>query len=377
MTSIDADPPTRPLELPEPGAPGGGRDRRDPGRVRRADGAGTAGGSDGPPPMRFALDAWDPGYGASTTGGTEEAGGPVDAGVEIRAERWDPVDVEPAAVETVVFVDGVRRIDGRVWITDVPPPVGPFDDQPHPDEVGVLSRPGLCASVAAGAVVCRPGSAQVVGVRVGRGLHTAAGAATDIVVPGLGVYGLYATDDDDDQALHLSVDTHMARLEVEVAAAVEVAEPVLTVLDGPLRGRDDADTVGYIKTQHVQYLEGRPLGVIGRLAEGQRSPLFRIGGRFPRWSWYLRLPGPVAHPLAGVVRLELPAVGALTEVAGAVARADRISGGLPRVASRPHTESRAPQNLVPIAALERQLRHRLGDPGFIERCLRITAAAAA
>ncbi|MFV0257847.1 MAG: hypothetical protein ACK5PP_05295 [Acidimicrobiales bacterium] len=362
MTSIDADAPTLPLDLPDPVpvARDARSDRRLPAAEER-------------PPMRFALDTWDPGYGSSVTGGTEEAGGPVDAGVEVRPDQWAPVTVEPVTpVETMVFVDGVRRVDARVWIVDRPPAAGPFDES-DPGDDAVSSRPGLCASVAAGAVVCRPGSAEVVGVRVDRGLHTAAGAATDITVPGLGVYGLHPTTDDDDQALYLSIDTHMAGLEVAVAAAVEPAGPVLTVLDGPLRGRDDPDTVGYIKTQQVQYLDGRPLGVIGRLDPGQRSPLFRIGGRFPRWSWYLRLPGPVTHPLAGIVRLELPAVGELTGVDGAVARADRLSGGLPRFASRPHTESRAPQNLVPIAALERQLRHRLGDPTFIERGLRATA----
>jgi hypothetical protein len=40
------------------------------------------------------------------------------------------------------------------------------------------------------------------------------------------------------------------------------------------------------------------------------------------------------------------------------------------VASEPHLDPRAPQNLVPIAALERELRRRLGDPAFVYRALR-------
>jgi hypothetical protein len=40
------------------------------------------------------------------------------------------------------------------------------------------------------------------------------------------------------------------------------------------------------------------------------------------------------------------------------------------VASEPHIDPRAPQNLVPIGALERQLRHRMGDPGLVYRALR-------
>jgi hypothetical protein len=50
--------------------------------------------------------------------------------------------------------------------------------------------------------------------------------------------------------------------------------------------------------------------------------------------------------------------------------ADRTAAVLPLVASEPHLDPRAPQNLVPIAALERQLRHRMGDRGLVYRALR-------
>ncbi len=53
-----------------------------------------------------------------------------------------------------------------------------------------------------------------------------------------------------------------------------------------------------------------------------------------------------------------------------------MSAVLPRFASEPHKEPRAPQNLVPIAGLEHRLRHRLGDPLVLERALRVAAAAA-
>ena len=47
------------------------------------------------------------------------------------------------------------------------------------------------------------------------------------------------------------------------------------------------------------------------------------------------------------------------------ALADRLSATLPRFASVPQKEDRAPQNLHPIAGLERELRHRLGDPRLL------------
>ena len=43
---------------------------------------------------------------------------------------------------------------------------------------------------------------------------------------------------------------------------------------------------------------------------------------------------------------------------------------LPRTASEPHIDPRAPQNLVPVAALERELRRRMGDRGLVFRAIR-------
>ena len=74
--------------------------------------------------------------------------------------------------------------------------------------------------------------------------------------------------------------------------------------------------------------------------------------------------------MSGVVRCELPATGSVDT---AIARADQVSWCLPRFASRPHKEPRAPQNLVPIAGLEHRLRHLLGDANVLERALRRAA----
>jgi uncharacterized protein len=42
---------------------------------------------------------------------------------------------------------------------------------------------------------------------------------------------------------------------------------------------------------------------------------------------------------------------------------------LPRFASSPIRDPRAPQNLVPIGALEDELRRRLGDPVLVRRAI--------
>jgi hypothetical protein len=124
----------------------------------------------------------------------------------------------------------------------------------------------------------------------------------------------------------------------------------------------------------VSYLPADLQRVVTGLDVGDRTPLFAIGDRRFRYSWYVRLPGAATHPWWGIVRCE--ASGDLTR-ADAVALADRVTATLPRFASQPHNDPRAPQNLHPIAGLERELRRRLGDPVLLERSLRRAAWAAA
>ena len=67
------------------------------------------------------------------------------------------------------------------------------------------------------------------------------------------------------------------------------------------------------------------------------------------------------------MRCEAPGGGSLDEQ---VALADRVTATLPRYASEPHKESRAPQNLYPIKGLELAMRRRLGDQRILHRALR-------
>jgi uncharacterized protein len=306
--------------------------------------------------MRFAVEAWAPEYGASIEAPELEAAGQdVDAGVEVPVGQWTPIS--PAAgtdvAPVVVFVDGVRRVDARVWVSD-----------------GEVTRPGVCATVAAGVVRC-DGAAEVVDARVERCLFVGGEGATDIVTRH-GSYVLVPLADDGPDAVNLAIHERMTAVEQAVSQGLvgSGADPTLVIYDGPLRGRGRQGGVGYVKTQHVQYLEPSEQAVVGRLDDGQRTPLFRIGGRFSRCSWYLRLPGPRAHPLAGVVRCEIDGSGA---VADAVRVADQVTATLPRFASAPHKDSRAPQNLYPIAGLEQRLRHLLADPALMERALRLAS----
>jgi hypothetical protein len=305
--------------------------------------------------MRFAVETWAPEFGAPVGGDVlGESDADVDVSVEVAATGWAPIARAAAPAGCVMFVDGVQRIDARVWVED--------------DDGG--SRQGVCASWAAGVVRC-DAVARVVAAEVRRGV-LCPGDGVEPIATRHGDYRAYPVPDSGGDPLGQALGRVRGDLEGRVAVE-SGADRDLLVVDGPLGDRRHIDgAVGYVKSHHVAYLPVAQQAVVGRLTPGQRTPLFRIGSERFRWSWYLRLPGPATHAWWGVVRCE--AAGELT-LDDAVARADLVAATLPRFASQPHNDPRAPQNLHPIAGLERELKHRLGDPLLLERALRQAAAA--
>lgn len=304
--------------------------------------------------MRFWVDAWDPSYGTSADPGNDGSDAVTDLDVELPAARWRAVAPRPVALPAAVhFVDGVRRIDAHVWIDG---PAG--------------AVPALAASYAAGVVSCRGGEARVDVVDVRRGLFTAAPGATALRAP-LVHYPVHRSNDPDEAALSQQLQFALAEAEVDCAVRARTDPSELLVVDGPLLGRGQLPTVlGLIKTHRKSYLEGEAHALVARLAAGERTPVFRMGTRWVRCSWYLRLPGRPGAPWAGVVRVECPDL----PPAAAVALASLSQAVLPRFASTEHKDQRAPQNLVPIGGLESLLRRRLGDRLLLDRALRRAAA---
>jgi hypothetical protein len=311
--------------------------------------------------MRFSVDPWDPAYGSAVDPEMPASDAPIVVDLEVPAKEWRPLAPPPgiALPDAVVFVDGVRRIDARTWVH-----VGPGE-----------TEAGIFASYAAGAVRCEE-SAELVDAVVGRVLASP-------VHDGPTVHTRHATfeavlaKDATPPSLMYAVHERMADAEVCVAERARRAGDELLVLDGPLRKRGHIpDAVGLIKSHYVRYLQDPALhAVVERLAPGERTPVFRVDAPpFSRASWYLRLPAANDAPWAGIVRCE--ATGALA-VEQLRAMADTVSAMLPRFASQPHKDSRAPQNLYPIAGLERELRRRLGDARLLYRALRAASANAA
>ena len=100
------------------------------------------------------MDPWDPAYGVAFSdelddGALQESSAELNLDLELPAGQWRPVDPDPAPAlpATVLFLDGVRRIDARVWV--------------HGN--GAQPAPGIAASFAAGLVRC-DGAAHVTDV---------------------------------------------------------------------------------------------------------------------------------------------------------------------------------------------------------------------
>ena len=105
-------------------------------------------------PVTFTVDPWDPGYGLAFSedldgGALEESSAELNPDLEIPAAQWHAInpDPVPALPKTVLFLDGVRRIDARVWVHGGGPQPGP----------------GIAASFAAGLVSC-DGAARIADV---------------------------------------------------------------------------------------------------------------------------------------------------------------------------------------------------------------------
>lgn len=308
--------------------------------------------------MRIVLEPWAPEYGAPTDEAVLEPGDtPVDVEVEVPVDEWAPRRPGPGAgpAGSVLFVDGVRRVEARAWVW----------------ETDGRDRQALCGSYAAGAVRC-DATAHLERAVVERGLFTAAAGASALATRH-GTFEVRAVAGEALDQLSIGLQQRMRELEVEVARDIAGAAD-LVVLDGPLADRRGlAGAVGYVKTHHARYLPDLVADVVPDLAPGERTPLFVTTTKWSRYSWYLRLPGSVEHPWAGIIRCEAAAdqeVGAVAELA------DRVLATLPRFASTPVKDARAPQNLFPIAGLERELRRRLGDPAVLWRALRAAAPAA-
>ena len=302
---------------------------------------------------RLYVESWSPDYGAPLEL-SEESTPTAAVDPMVETTDWRPIrGCDRTAPSEVAFVDGVRRIEARMTMD-------------HPMDGPV---PGIMGAFGVGAVVWERQIPRSTfgGLTVERMLVMAKGYQVELATMGsLPVtVGSVPGDDPSELASHLQQRMRAA----EQSLASRLATPGrLVMADGRIHELGTRPIVGFIKTHQVMYLTGEQRAVVGRLDAGQRTPLFLIDTEsFSRYSWYLRLADlPWSHAWTGIVRCEVStAVGRQT----AIELAGWTAALLPGLSSERHIDPRAPQNLVPIAALERELRRCMGDQNLAHRAL--------
>src|SRR5690606_23043119 len=150
--------------------------------------------------VQITVDAWDPSFADNAESPSRSDSATVNAEVETPTGEWEPVDAPPTGPTRLLVVDGVRRVDARVELSD---------------ESG--RWPGVCVSWAAGAVACDldGGASAVTESSVERGLFAPLDPGVDF-----GGYPFRKVDAADSAELIAASQAAMATLEAKVAAAV-------------------------------------------------------------------------------------------------------------------------------------------------------------
>ncbi len=305
--------------------------------------------------MKLRLDPWPADYESPLAiGGAEEPGRfEVNAGVE--TADWRAVAAPAVPRPPCCFVDGVRRVEARVLA----------------DWDGTLVH-GLYGTLAAG---CVRSEGSQIGfdcleveryLILGKGQHQESrleiGSAWVRFAP-------WAVEANSPEAALGALQTLMRQAEARLAERL-ASEGRVVFVDGlSYRATAGCDVVGVVKRILEMYLPPAQFVLAESLAPGERTPLFSIeDGTYGRYSCFLRLSKPraVDHPLTGIVRLE---IGAAVGIERARRLANLSAAALPRFASTPVRDPRAPQNLLPTGALESELRRRMGDAPLIRRAI--------
>ena len=316
--------------------------------------------------MRITLDPWGGDYGSQIStpqaADAEQPSAQV-TGTQVEDGPWQPKIPAPATVpDMTAVIDGVMRVDAPAVVSD--------ED---------TRFQALFGSYAAGAVVINH-RVEIIeeqldrlfivgGNQSGQDVTVAAGTGGKIPMR----YRSISASDPSPDALRESLMTEMRQAEIDLARKLS-GEGRLILADGNLTFLSDSSSVvGIIKTIQRMYLAPKEAKILERLQPGERTPLFQFSGSNKRKSFevftcYLRLakPRPIEHPYTGLVRLEVK-VG--LGIQKAVALLDQAGSAVSALASRAPKDPRAPQNLIPIGGLERRLRHRLGDPKLVRRCI--------
>ena len=309
---------------------------------------------------RLRLDPWPADYDSpiQMDGFDDEADARVDTAVE--GIGWKVVECpRRERPEPIHFVDGVRRVEARVIL----------------DDGSTRLIRGLFGSVAAGAVRVQRNRAEFEALSVGRFLVASSGVTPEAESLAMAnttlTFHPRCVPTGDPPAPLQGLQNLMREQEAMIAQAL-AAGSACVFADGPLTyfTSTDLPAVGVVKRLFKPYLSLAAFGLVQQLGIGQRTPVFSItDSKYDRYSWYLRVGKPRAmdHDIAGVLRLEVRSGVGLKR---AVELANLSAACIPAFVAESFRDPRAPQNLLPVGALEQELRHRLGDPLSIRRAIK-------
>lgn len=308
-----------------------------------------------PPKPWFGVEPFDVGYGAAYQVESESQ---IDVECQIVEDGGDLTvrDVPASPVPNrLAFVDGVMTIEARLSRTD-------------PDGTIVT---GIAGAWATGGVLADGHAAlEIQQVRSARVTIFCGGEPVSLPrQQGGWAWDALAVDELDIDAARRRLLRLMRDGEGEIANTLSDGG-WLPVVDGPLnnvRRSRTAPLVGYVKTHRRRMLAPESWVRIPAVGVGQRTSMFAVGDDL--YACYSRVgeAGPWASSWAGIVRLEVPSGAGRGEASRIL---DGATAWLPRYASAPHRDPRAPVNLTPIAGLEAVLRRRSGNAALGLRAVR-------
>jgi hypothetical protein len=297
-------------------------------------------------------------------------------------DHWSAVRVPDTAfaevaTARVAFVDGVRRIDMHGVVDGNPPSYGVFGSV----AAGCMQMCGahahdttdaLCGEVVKHYFVTNCPDPDITSLKL----------VSDPSCPFDVQYEVHLSTSHDPADFGQELNNLMQELEHRVAQErVDRTDVQAVVTDGPIPyehqlAAGTGKLAGIIKNVQEAYLQHDQFATVLDLKAAERTPIFEI--RYPgssgssKMSFFLRLRSVTAFSsnMANLVRIELPVMG-LTD---ATHLANLASAIAVHYSSNLWGDTRAPQNLYPVGALETTLKNRLGDQRFLRSVIMRTLA---
>jgi hypothetical protein len=314
--------------------------------------------------MPIFLDPWNPEFVPSVQADFDKAQKQPLVKLYLEGDVWEPITPLQSA-SSFLFVDGVRRVEARVILQN-----------------GKILF-GIFGSIAAGAIKAEKNKVNFLGeslclARIERYFIMGGGLLPfdkPIAVHPCFSFTPISVAEEGVDAPVQKLQQLMRDAEGKIIETLGERNEEILVADGPLHFPWARKTlaIGYIKSFHEWYLPPSHLPSLEKLKVGERTPLFLITGQnmqFPdRFGWFVRLSNPQKGdaPISGLARLEVAAEAGL----GNAKRLANLSCGLSAFISQKFRDPRSPQNLLPIGALEKILKHRLGDTLMLQRNIQL------